>query len=103
MGPVRETALWLMAPVTALRRGREHAMVHHGMADLAAQPTPADMPEPFAGLLSAQPAGQGESEGAGEAAGAEAGDLAFVTDLCLDQVVEAVAGQQRSEEHTSEL
>ncbi len=72
-------------------------MVHHGMADLAAQPTPADMPEPFAGLLSAQPAGQGESEGAGEAAGAEAGDLAFVTDLCLDQVVEAVAGQQQEE------
>jgi len=66
-------------------------MVHDGTEDLTEQPA-ADLPRPFASLLTAEPAESGEP--AGQTEPAEPADDEIITDLRLDQVIEAVAGRQ---------
>ena len=65
-------------------------MAHQHAADLNALPAEADQPAPFMSLLSEKP-------GAGTD-GARSCDLAVLTDLRLDQVIDAVAGQREERE-----
>ena len=65
-------------------------MAHHRTPDVMARPAVTDPSPRFSSLLSAEPAEQ--------AGGAEAGEPAFFSDLRLDQVIEAVAGEREERE-----
>ncbi|HVB46291.1 MAG TPA: hypothetical protein VNF47_26780 [Streptosporangiaceae bacterium] len=61
-------------------------MAHHRTPDVTAQPAATGLSPRFTSLLSAEPAGQADS--------VRAGDLEYLSDLRLDQVIEAVAGER---------